>query len=237
MKIAESGDYYLSGDRYRETLVHSQKDWPMVELGKITEINPNKSELKDLNKDLDVSFVPMSELQEKKIRFEPKEKRTLGEVIKGYTFFKNNDVLLAKITPCFENGKSGIAKNLINNIGFGSTEFIIIRPTEKVLPEWIYYFISHDRFLKDGKNNMTGSAGQQRIVIDFVKNLKIPLPPLSVQQEIVAEIEGYQKIIDGARQVVENYKPKIKVDEGWEVVELGEYVKTLKTELTFQMNR
>ena len=233
VKIAESGDYYLSGDRYRETLVHSHKDWPMVELGEITEINPNKSELKDLNKDLDVSFVPMSELQEKKIRFEPKEKRTLGEVIKGYTFFKNNDVLLAKITPCFENGKSGIAKNLINNIGFGSTEFIIIRPTEKVLPEWIYYFISHDRFLKDGKNNMTGSAGQQRIVIDFVKNLKIPLPPLSVQQEIVAEIEGYQKIIDGARQVVENYKPKIKVDEGWEVVELGEVCENFKNGVNF----
>jgi len=228
-KIAESGNYYLSGDRYRETLVHSHKDWPMVELGEIAEINPNKSELKELNRDLDISFVPMSDLQEKKIRFEPKEKRTLGEVIKGYTFFKNNDVLLAKITPCFENGKSGIAKNLINNIGFGSTEFIIIRPTEKVLPEWIYYFISHDRFLKNGKNNMTGSAGQQRVVIDFVKNLKIPLPPLSVQQEIVAEIEGYQKIIDGARQVVENYKPRIKVDEGWEVVELGKMCTELKS--------
>jgi len=220
-KISESGDFNLTGDRYRERIVHSHKDWPMVELGEVAEINPNKIGLKDLEKDLEVSFVPMSDLQERRMYFDAKQKKQLGEVIKGYTCFANNDVLLAKITPCFENGKSGIARDLINGIGFGSTEFIVFRPRENVLSEWIYYFISADKFLGIGRNKMTGSAGQQRLSIDFVRSYKIPLPPLSVQQEIVVEITDYQKIIDGARQIVENYKPKIKIDESWAMVELG----------------
>ncbi len=221
-KIAESGDYNLSGERYKVVVERAKGGWKIVELGDVCEINPKKSELKELNGDMEISFVPMSDVQEKRINFEAKEKRKLHEVINGYTYFRNNDVLLAKITPCFENGKSGIAKNLTNDIGFGSTEFIVIRPSCKIISELIYYFISDERFLKIGMNNMTGSAGQKRVPADIVRHLKIPLPPLSVQQDIVAEIEGYQKIIDGARQVVENYKPKIKVEEGWDVVELGE---------------
>jgi type I restriction enzyme M protein len=191
--------------------------WEVVELGGVVEINPSKSELKNMSKDLDVSFLPMSDLQQKQINFEIKEKRKLGEVIKGYTFFKNDDVLLAKITPCFENGKSGIARNLINKIGFGSTEFIVFRPSAKALPEWIYYFISDDVFLNVGKNNMTGSAGQQRLSQDFVKSFKIPVPPLDVQTQIVARIEEEQKLVDANKKLIELFDGKIKakIAEVW----------------------
>jgi type I restriction enzyme M protein len=138
------------------------------------------------------------------------------------TFFKDNDVLLAKITPCFENGKAGLAKDLVNGIGFGSTEYYVIRAGERILPEMIYYYITSPRFRKLGEAQMTGSAGQQRIPKSFVKTFQIPLPPLAVQAEIVAEIEGYQKIIDGARQVVENYRPRIPINPDWPQVALGE---------------
>jgi len=126
-------------------------------------------------------------------------------------------VLLAKITPCFENGKSGIAKNLINGIGFGSSEYIVLRASEKILPDFIYYFISSEKFKNLGKNNMTGSAGQQRITKDFVTEYKIPLPPLEIQKQIVLEIESYQKIIEEHKKQILGLEQKIKdkISEVW----------------------
>ncbi|MBU4056180.1 MAG: restriction endonuclease subunit S, partial [Proteobacteria bacterium] len=105
----------------------------------------------------------------------------------------------------------------INNIGFGSTEFIVFRPSEKALPEWIYYFISDDAFLNIGKNNMTGSAGQQRLSQDFVKSFKIPLPPLDVQKEIVARIEEEQKLVEANKKLIGLFDGKIKakIAEVW----------------------
>jgi len=195
----------------------------MVELGEVCEINPKKSDLKGLDDDLDVSFIPMSDMKQGTADLDIRQIKKLREVLKGYTYFKNADVLLAKITPCFENGKSGIARGLKNGIGFGSTEFIVIRPDRnRILPELIYHFIFDSKFLTEGKLNMTGSAGQQRLSLDFVKMYPIPLPPIEVQEKIVAELDGYQKIIDGAKQIVENYKPTIKIDPDWPLVELGE---------------
>ncbi|MBU4086256.1 MAG: restriction endonuclease subunit M/S, partial [Nanoarchaeota archaeon] len=85
--------------------------WREVELGEICELNPKKSEISE-SEDLEVSFVPMADVKEHQIYFNPRETRQIKEVYTGYTYFKENDVLLAKVTPCFENGKSGIAKNL-----------------------------------------------------------------------------------------------------------------------------
>jgi type I restriction enzyme M protein len=222
-KIAESSDWNLSGDRYKEVISYANVKWPMVELGDVCEINPKKSELKGLGDDLDVSFVPMSDMNQGKADLNVDQTKKLRKVRTGYSYFRNLDVLLAKITPCFENGKSGIARGLKNGIGFGSTEFIVIRPDRnRILPELIYYFVSDSTFLTKGKSNMTGSAGQQRLSLDFVKRYTIPLPPLEVQEKIVAELDGYQKIIDGAKQVVENYKPTIKIDPDWPLVELEE---------------
>ena len=175
-----------------------------------------------MDDELDVSFIPMSDMNQGMSDLNVRQTKNLREVLTGYTYFKNSDVLLAKITPCFENGKSGIASGLKNGIGFGSTEFIVIRlDLNRILPEIIYHFVSESKFLTKGATNMTGSAGQQRLSSDFVKRYPIPLPPLEVQQKIVAELDGYQKIIDGAKQIVENYKPTIKIDPDWPMVELG----------------
>lgn len=185
-------------------------DWEMVELGEVCEINPKKSELKDISDDLEVSFVPMADINENQIDFTPKQIKSLGEVIKGYTFFKDDDVLLAKVTPCFENGKAGIAKGLINQIGFGSSEYYVFRPNEKILSTWIYLNITTDVFRENGKLQMTGTGGLQRVPKEFVYTYQIPLPPLETQHQIVAQIEREQALVNANKELIALFEQKIK---------------------------
>lgn len=213
-------DYILVGERYTSS-DHIAGEWNIVKLGDICELNPKKSEVKNFTGE--VSFVPMAMLSETDMYFSTQEKKNLKEVYAGYTYFRDNDVLLAKVTPCFENGKSGLAKNLENGIGFGSSEFFVLRANpNRVLPEYIYYIISSNRFIAKGVPQMTGTGGLRRLPKDFILNYSVPLPPLEIQTEIIAELDGYQKIIDGARQVVENYRPTIQNNSHWETVRLGD---------------
>ena len=182
----------------------------MVELGEVCEVNPKKSELKDLNESLEVSFVPMADLNENQIDFEPKQTKSLGEVIKGYTYFKNDDVILAKVTPCFENGKAGIAKELTNGIGFGSSEYYVIRPNKKILSTWIYLNLITNSFREKGKLNMTGTGGLQRVPPDYVISTLIPLPDIQTQLQIVAQIEKEQELVNASKQLIEIFEQKIK---------------------------
>ncbi len=220
-KIAANGEYNLSGERYRED-TRVVAAFPFFPIGEICTINPRKSELSEFPSDTKVSFVPMADLNENQIAFVAKEHRTLGEVGASYTYFADNDVLLSKVTPCFENGKAGIARDLKNGIGFGSSEIYVLRSSERVLPEWIYFCVTHPLFRQPGINNMTGTGGLQRVPRKFIDEFEIPLPRLEVQQEIVAEIEGYQKVIDGARAVIDNYRPHIPIDPNWQMVTLGD---------------
>jgi len=222
-KIAENGEYNLTCDRYRKIVDYSNTKWPMVELGEVCVFNPKKSEVKKIDQETLVSFVPMADLKEHKIEFTVNKRKKLKDVYSGYTYFVENDVLLARVTPCFENGKSGIARNLENGIGFGSSEYFVYRADkEKTLPEWIYIFISSDNFIENGKKNMSGTGGLQRLTKEYAIKYKIPLPPLEVQKQIVSEIEQYQKVIDGAKQVVENWKPSFRIDPDWPMVKLGD---------------
>ena len=225
-KVVADGEYNLSGERYRERAPRAAA-LPLVAIGEMCLINPPKRELTGLDPGTRVSFVPMADLNEHRITFQPLQEKVLSEVSASYTYFKDNDVLLAKVTPCFENGKAGIARGLLNGIGFGSSEFYVLRSSELVLPEWIYFCVTHSQFRNSGIAQMTGTGGLQRVPREFVKYFQIPLPPLEVQQEIVAEIEGYQKMIDGARAVVENYRPHIHVDPGWPMVELGKFARLI----------
>ena len=220
-KVAAEGEYNLSGERYRERGPQAAA-FPLVAIGEVCLINPRKNELAGLDPGTIVSFVPMAEIYEHRITFQPLQKKILSEVSASYTYFKERDVLLAKVTPCFENGKAGIARGLVNGVGFGSSEFYVLRPGLSVLPEWLYFCVMHSQFRESGIAQMTGTGGLQRLPRDFVKHFQIPLPPLEVQQEIVAEIEGYQKVIDGARAVVENYRPHIHVDPDWPLLKLGD---------------
>jgi len=220
-KIAANGDYGLSGERYRD-IGESTHIFPSVRIGDVCTINPRKSQVADLPSDTRVSFVPMSDLHEHRIAFLPSEEKLLSEVTASYTYFQDNDVLLAKVTPCFENGKAGIARSLVNGIGFGSSEFYVLRSSAQVLPEWIYFCVMHPLFRDAAIAQMTGTGGLQRVPRDYVENFRIPLPPLELQKEIVAEIEGYQKVIDGARAVLDNYRPHIPIHPDWPEMELGE---------------
>ena len=220
-KIAANGDYSLSGERYRESVVASNV-FPMVRIGEVCDVNPSKSQLADLKPDTLVSFVPMADLNEHRISFSPSEQKEIAEVSSGYTYFGDGDVLLAKVTPCFENGKAGIARGLQNGIGFGSSEFYVLRSRGKTLPDWLYFCVMHPLFRDSAVAQMTGTGGLQRVPRDYVENFKIPLPPLEVQKQIVAEIEGHQKVINGARAVLDNYRPHVPVDPEWPLVGLGD---------------
>jgi type I restriction enzyme S subunit len=115
--------------------------------------------------------------------------RALSDVAGSYTYFADNDVLLAKITPCFENGKLGIASALTNGVGFGSSEYIVFRPSEHLISDYLYYFLSQDLFRRAGAKRMTGTAGQKRITRTYVESCLIPVPSLREQKHIVAILD------------------------------------------------
>ncbi|MEL4893850.1 restriction endonuclease subunit S [Crocosphaera sp. Alani8] len=176
--------------------------WNIKTLSEVCKINPPKSEArKKLTENDFVSFLPMSNLGVKQKTIMPVETRRFGEVVKGYTYFANNDVLLAKITPCFENGKLGIARNLINAIGFGSSEYIVFRSKDIIEPEYIFYFLSQDSLRKVGARFLCGTAGQKRVSKDFIKNYPITLPPLEEQKQIV---EILDEAFEGIDKAIEN---------------------------------
>ena len=203
--------------------------WKMKKIKDVCQINPNKSEIKELDKELQISFVPMQDLNANEISFKPKETKKISEVYKkGYSFFINNDVLLAKVTPCFENGKSGVARNLHNGIGFGSTEFHVLRTHEDLDPNFLYRLINDKEFIKKGIERFTGTSGLKRVPKDFIENYLIPIPPKEIQTELEDAFSSYQNIIDGCKQVVENYKPTIEIDPSWEMVELGDIFENFK---------
>ena len=226
-RIAANGDYNLSRERYREGGAKTNI-FPLVKLSEVCTLNPRKSQLAE-KPETRVSFVPMADLNEHRISFRPSDEKQLSEVSASYTYFADNDVLLAKVTPCFENGKAGIARGLLNGIGFGSSEFYVLRSNGQVMPEWVYFCVMHPLFREAAVAQMTGTGGLQRVPRDYVENFQIPLPPLEVQKEIVAEIEGYQKVINGARAVLDHYRPHIPIHSDWPMVELGEVCEAIVT--------
>jgi type I restriction enzyme S subunit len=171
-----------------------------LSLGELCKINPPRDELKNLSDSTDVSFVPMSAVNEEGRIVSPKI-RQLKDVKKGYTYFRNDDILFAKITPCMENGKAAIARDLMSGIGFGSTEFHVIRRDSKVTTEWIYYFLRQKSFRRLAEMNMTGTAGQKRVPKAFLENTKIPVPPIDVQNRIVARIQELMQRIEYIRRL------------------------------------
>jgi type I restriction enzyme M protein len=207
-------------------------DWEMVELGEVCEVNPKKSEIKELDENTQVSFVPMADLNENRIDFIPNQIKSLSEVYKGYTYFKEDDILIAKVTPCFENGKAGIAKGLINGIGFGSSEYFVLRPNDRILSTWIYLNIITDTFRNGGKLNMTGTGGLQRVPPDYVKSTLIPLPNISTQRQIVAQIEKEQALVNANKQLIEIFEQKIKdrIAKVWGVEKTAEETLSIAAE-------
>lgn len=165
--------------------------------------------MKHLDEKTIVSFLPMADLGEREMYSFPKEEKSLEEVYKGYTYFKENDVLLAKVTPCFENKKASIVKNLKNEIGFGSSEYIVLRPSEKVAPEIIYSHITSSDFNNTGRKVMTGIGGLKRVPTSFVENYEVPLLDKNSQKQLVSEMNEQEIIINSNKKLVNIMERKI----------------------------
>lgn len=181
-----------------DTLLISPKDgWKRISLKneQYIELNPSKKEISKLDENMLVSFIEMASVSDKGY-IQSKIDRSLNEVRKAYTYFIENDILIAKITPCMENGKCAIAKNLTNNIGFGSTEFHIFRAKTGLDSSFLFYNLNQQNIREKAALAMTGASGHKRVPISFYENLTIPLPPLEIQEKIVQNIELVEQQID-----------------------------------------
>ncbi len=203
----------------------------MARLGDICIINPKSPGFDDT---LAVSFVPMPKVGENG-EFDPSETREYHKVKKGFTYFQNDDVLFAKITPCMENGKGAIASNLKNGVGFGSTEFHVLRPMpERVTSKWLFYLLSWPLLRKDAEKNMTGSAGQKRVPKSFLEEYFINVPELKAQKEMTDTLDKVCNLISLRKQQLAKLDELVKArfvelfgdininDKNWDTKPLGE---------------
>lgn len=166
------------------------KGWLISTLAEVCQLKPPKSEARErVSASSLVSFLPMEDLGIDVKFVRASQTRALSAVVGSYTYFADGDVLLAKITPCFENGKLGIADDLKNGMGFGSSEYFVFRPDPTVSKEWLYYFLSRETFRAEGAARMSGAVGHKRVSKEFIETYPIPVPPLAQQQRIVALLD------------------------------------------------
>lgn len=169
----------------------SNSTWHTEKLKKICDVNPKKEDVNNLPDDTKVSFFPMASLDEITGTITSPQVRSLGEVKKGFTNFREGDVVFAKITPCMENGKSAVIGKLVNDIGYGTTEFYVLRCTDKINNRFLFHLIRSKRFRKAAKQEMTGAVGQQRVPKKYLEEYEIFLPGIDEQDEIVKLLDSF----------------------------------------------
>jgi len=163
--------------------------WKCVPIKRVATINPSRAEAFQLRDSIaPVVFLPMERVSTQG-DVDASQRRPISEVWHGFTYFRRGDVVIAKITPCFENGKGACLANLPTEIGFGTTEFIVLRATSLISPEFLYRITCLGQFRDLGVESMTGAAGQQRVSQDFVANFPVPIPSPDEQEKIVFFIE------------------------------------------------
>lgn len=168
-------------------------NWKWTRVAAITTLNPKN----DLEDNLDTAFIPMPCVMDGFRNQHTFEIRKWKDIKKGFTHFANGDIGVAKITPCFQNRKSVIFRNLENGYGAGTTELSIVRTIgETISREYLLWFFKTDYFITNGMKSFTGTAGQQRIHKDYLATCLIPLPPLDEQKRIVAKLEEILPLCD-----------------------------------------
>lgn len=159
--------------------------WQIDKLKRFVSFGPSRTE-SNLRGDgeREVVFLPMERVSTDGV-VDNAERRRVRDVAEGYTYFRRGDVLLAKITPCFENGKGACLTHLATEFGFGSSEFIVMRPRPGLLPEYLDLLLRQPLFRQLGEESMSGAAGQQRISASFLENFPVAVPPLDEQHALV----------------------------------------------------
>ncbi|HPX59667.1 MAG: restriction endonuclease subunit S [Petrimonas sp.] len=180
------------------------KGWKWVKLKEVAEINPKLPNKEEIDSLLEVQFLPMKLVEEEINKIHLIETKLFHEVQKGsYTPFIENDVIFAKVTPCMENGKIAIMKNLKNEIGYGSSEFHVIRCKNDVLNTYVFHYVVQAKFRKEAEMQMTGAVGLRRVPKKFLEDYQIPLPPtLNEQHAIVREIESRLSVCDKVEESI-----------------------------------
>lgn len=202
-RIAAERARLIAAGKLRQSKDSTEKDspeppyllprgWAWSRLASIGVINPRN----DAADDVVASFVQMSSIPVAFNALHDTEARPWRDIKSGFTQFADGDVGVAKITPCFENGKSTVFQNLSNGIGAGTTELHIVRPLCGVAPRYVLLFLKSPRFLREGEATMTGTAGQKRLPRSFFENCPFPLPPLAEQARIVARVDELMRLCD-----------------------------------------
>lgn len=185
------------------------KGWEWKTLSAVSEVNPRRPRI-ERDDDVLTSFVPMEDVDEVDGKFRRVQLKPYREVKRGYTYFEENDVLFAKITPSMENGKTAIAQGLVDGFGFGTTEFHVFRPQYGISPDWIHYYIRREAFRQEARQHFRGAVGQQRVPVDFLVSYPLPVPfpdepkrSLETQRRIVSRIEALLAEVREMRQLQE----------------------------------
>lgn len=161
------------------------ESWNETILKDVCKVNPKKIDINGLPDDLEVSFFPMASLSEIYGEITEPQTRLLKDVKNGFTNFSEGDVVFAKITPCMENGKSAIIGKLVNGLGYGTTEFYVLRCNENLYNRYLYHMVRDTSFRNKAKAVMSGAVGQQRVPKSFMENYPLDLPSVPEQIEIV----------------------------------------------------
>jgi len=170
--------------------------WKVKRLRFVAQLNPSKSEAAELDRETEVSFLPMEAVgDDGSLNLD--RTRSIGDVETGYTYFREGDVTIAKITPCFENGKGAVMRGLLEGIGFGTTELIVARPLpSETTSDYLHWLFISTPFRKRGEASMYGAGGQKRVPDDFVRNFEIAFPVIQEQQTIAAFLDRETAKID-----------------------------------------
>ena len=183
--------------------------FPLSEVAFINPASPERIAPND-----SVTFVPMESVSGKSGEIVAPQIRPCREVAKGYTRFAEGDIIWAKITPCMQNGKCAVARNLKNGVGFGSTEFHVIRPhnPKSLLPEYVWLLLRLPKLREAAKRYFIGSAGQQRVPEEFLRGLRLPIPPMKEQKSIVRAVEESHREIADERENLQKLRRDSQVE-------------------------
>ncbi|HEB7717553.1 TPA: restriction endonuclease subunit S, partial [Campylobacter coli] len=209
----DNESFRIDSEPFKKSNSHINTNFLYEKLSNIALINPSKTEINNYSKNTFITFLSMQNLGSGFIHH--REQGRIAEFENGYTYFAENDILIAKITPCMEHGKCAIATDLYNGIGFGSTEFNVFRIRDsRFLTEFVFCYLNRDSIRKIATDNMVGTSGRQRVPTAFYEKLLIPIFPMEFQLEI-------QNLVKDSHKALEESKELYKKAEETLYLELG----------------